>query len=78
MTTNTPSASRACDDGDEYPEITQADLDRAAFRIGLRPARRRKRISNSSDANLAECFESRGSKRAYRTLIDETLRRTGE
>lgn len=26
------------DDRDEYPEITQYDLDRAVFRIGLKPA----------------------------------------
>ena len=29
------SSSRTSDDRDEYPAVTQADLDRAAFRVGL-------------------------------------------
>ena len=78
MTTNTRSASRNCNDGDEYPAITQADLDRAAFRIGLRLARRRKRISNSPDANNVECLEPKGGKRGYQAPMHEILRRTGE
>jgi hypothetical protein len=30
-------SSEISDDYDEYPEVTQGDLDRAVFRIGLKP-----------------------------------------
>ena len=78
MTKNHSSTSRPCDDDDEHPEITQADLDRAAFRIALRPAPRRKRSTNSQDANLTEYFEPKAGKRDYQTLIDEIRHRAGE
>ena len=31
------------DELDDYPKITQADLDRATFRVGLKPAPRKRR-----------------------------------
>lgn len=33
---NAASGSLSPDNGDEYPRVTQADLDRAKFRIGLK------------------------------------------
>ena len=33
-------SSATSDERDEYPKITQADLDRATFRVGLKPAPR--------------------------------------
>jgi len=34
--------SQTSDEPDEYPKVTQADLDRATFRVGLKPAPRRR------------------------------------
>lgn len=31
-------SSEILDELDDYPEVTQADLDRATFRVGLKPA----------------------------------------
>ena len=72
------SSSQTSDDRDEYPAVTQADLDRAAFRVGLGPVPRKLRITISLDANLIEYFKTKAGKRGYQTLINETLRRATE
>ena len=36
---NNSYSSQTSDERDEYPKVTQADLDRATFRVGLKPAR---------------------------------------
>ena len=72
------SSSRTSDDRDEYPAITQADLDRAAFRVGLGPVPRKQRITISLDTRILDFFKSRAGKRGYQTLINETLRRATE
>ena len=72
------STSRTCDDRDEYPDVTQADLDRATFRVGLRPATRKQRITISLDTYLIEYYKSKAGKRGYQTLINEALRRATE
>lgn len=33
-----PFSSEIFDDLDDYPKVTQADLDRATIRVGLKPA----------------------------------------
>ena len=75
---NSSSSSPTSDDRDEYPGVTQAELDRAAFRVGLGPAPRKQRITISLDANLVEYFKARAGKRSYQTLINEALRRATE
>ena len=75
---NSSSSSPTSDDRDEYPAVTQADLDRAAFRVGLGSASRKQRITISLDTNLLEYFKSKAGKRGYQTLINETLRRATE
>ena len=75
---NRPSSSPTSDDRDEYPKVNQTDLDRAAFRVGLGPARRKQRITISLDADLIEYFKTKAGKRGYQTLINETLRRATE
>ncbi len=35
-------SSETFDERDDYPQITQADLDRATFRVGLKPAPRKR------------------------------------
>ena len=75
---NNTSSSPISDDRDEYPEVTQADLDRATFRVGLGPAPRKQRITISLDSHIIEFYKSRAGKRGYQTLINETLRRATE
>lgn len=60
---------------DEYPEVTQADFDRAVFRRGLKPVEKKQRITIMLDADLIKHFKARAGKRGYQTLINDTLRR---
>ena len=66
------------DERDEYPEVTQADLDRAKFRVGLKPAPRKQRVTILLDTGLIEYFKAMAGTRGYQTLINETLRRAVE
>ena len=75
---NSSFSSPTSDDRDEYPGVTQADLDRAAFRVGLGPVPRKQRITISLDTNVVEYFKAKAGKRGYQTLINETLRRATE
>lgn len=71
-------SSTTSDDHDEYPKVTQADLDRAKFCVGLESPPRKQRITISLDANLIEYFKSKAGERGYQTLINETLRQAKE
>lgn len=66
------------DDPDDYPVVTQADIDRAAFRVGLKPAPRKQRVTIMLDTGLVEYFKARAGERGYQTLINEALRRVVE
>jgi uncharacterized protein (DUF4415 family) len=68
------SSSPTSDVRDEYPEVTQADLDRAVFRVGLKPAPRKQRVTIMLDLALVEYFKARAGARGYQTLINDTLR----
>lgn len=63
---------------DDYPAITQAELDRAAFRVGLKPAARKQRVTIMLDTGLIEYFKAQAGERGYQTLINDTLRRAVE
>ena len=63
------------DDSDDYPRVTQADLDRATFRVGRRPAPRKQRVTIMLDTGLIEYFKAQAGERGYQTLINDTLRR---
>ena len=39
---------------DEYPELTQADFDRAVLRQGLKPVEKKQRITIMLDAGVRE------------------------
>ena len=39
-----PRATETFDERDEYPKVTQADLDRATYRVGLKPVQRIRRV----------------------------------
>lgn len=60
---------------DEYPEITQADLDHAVLRVGLKPVPRKKRVNIMLDAGIVAYFKTKAGGRGYQTLINETLKR---
>ena len=65
-------------DDDDFPAVTQADLDRATFRVGLKPAPRKQRVTIMLDTGLIEYFKALAGERGYQTLINDTLRRAVE
>nr|VFK81224.1 MAG: BrnA antitoxin of type II toxin-antitoxin system [Candidatus Kentron sp. SD] len=75
---NNLSSSPISHERDEYPEITQADLDRAIFRVGLQPAPRKQSITLSLDTNLVDYFKSKAGEHGYQILMSETLRQAME
>lgn len=75
---NNSYSSVTSDEGDNYLQITQADLDRATFRIGLKPAPRKRRVTMLLDTGLVEYFKAQAGERGYQTLINETLRQAVE
>jgi uncharacterized protein (DUF4415 family) len=66
------------DDEDDYPQVTQANLDRAKFRIGLQSAPRKRRVTILLDSGLVEYFQAKAGGRGYQTLINEALRESVE
>ncbi|MCX7048814.1 MAG: BrnA antitoxin family protein [Candidatus Sumerlaeota bacterium] len=68
------NSSETFDARDEYPKFTQVDFDRAAFRIGLKPAPRKQRVTILLDTGLVEYFKAKAGGRGYQTMINETLR----
>jgi uncharacterized protein (DUF4415 family) len=75
---NNSYSSQTSDERDEYPKVTQADLDRAKFRVGLKPAPRKRRVTILLDTGLVEYFKAQAGERGYQTLINETLRQAME
>lgn len=67
-----PSSSATYND--DYPSITQEDLDRATFRVDLKPASRKRRITIMLDTAIIEYFQAKAGGRGYQTLINEALR----
>jgi uncharacterized protein (DUF4415 family) len=56
---------------DEYPEITQADFERATVRNGLEPVDKKQRITIMLDAGIVAYFKAQAGKRGYQTLIND-------
>jgi uncharacterized protein (DUF4415 family) len=75
---NNFSSSETSDNSDEYFNITQADLDRAIFRIGRNPNASKQSITISLDVDLIEYFKSRAGESGYQILINETLHQAKE
>jgi uncharacterized protein (DUF4415 family) len=75
---NNFSSSETSSDRDEYPQVTQADLDRAKFRIGMKPSPCKQSITLSLDANLIEYFKLKAGESGYQNLINEILRQAKE
>lgn len=71
-------SSEISDDYDEYPEVTQNDINRAVFRIGLKQASSDKQqITILLDTVLIEYFKAKAGE-DYQRLINDTLRRAIE
>lgn len=71
-------SSITSDELDDYPKVTQADLDRATFRVNLKPTPRKRRVTMLLDTGLVEYFRAQAGERGYQTLINETLRQAME
>ena len=67
------SSSPTSDDRDEYPKVTQAAIDRARFRVGLKPAPCKQRVTILLDTGLIEYFKAKAGERGYQTLINDAL-----
>jgi len=66
------SSSLISDEHDEYPQVTQEDMERAVFRIGLKPIPKRQSVL--IDTGLVEYFKAKSGKQDYEELIDDALR----
>jgi uncharacterized protein (DUF4415 family) len=75
---NNSYSTETFDERDDYPKITQSNLDRAKFRVGLEPAPRKRRVTMLLDTSLVEYFKAQAGERGYQTLINETLRQAVE
>lgn len=85
-TSTTKTSARA----DDAPQLTQANFDRAEYRVGGKKVAKaewqaaaqkqlgKKRISIMLDAIVIEHFKSAAGERGYQTLINDTLRRAVE
>lgn len=83
-TTKTPGTS------DDAPKLTQADFDRARYRLGgqdvshakwqmaVRARAGKLRINIMLDAPIVDHFKALAGDRGYQTLINDTLRRVIE
>lgn len=71
---NNFSSLKISDDQDEYPEVTQADLDHAVFRVDFKPSPRKQSITLDLDENLIEYFKAKAGEEGYQSLINEVLR----
>ena len=60
---------------DEYPQITQADLDRAVFRQGREPASEKQRVTIMLDTNIINYFKAMAGNNEYQTLINDSLKK---
>lgn len=75
---------------DDAPRLSQADFDRARFRVGMKDASRadwqtavrarvgKLRINIMLDAPIVDHFKALAGERGYQTLINDTLRRVIE
>ena len=84
------SMPRMPDTSDTAPKLTQADFDRARFRLGgkeigraewqtaVRARVAKLRINIMLDAPIVDHFKALAGDRGYQTLINDTLRRVIE
>ncbi|OJZ19669.1 MAG: hypothetical protein BGP21_02785 [Thiobacillus sp. 65-29] len=87
MKPTSTTATSAISDADDAPPLTQADFDRARYKIGGKSASQsewqaavrarsgKQRINIMLDAPIVEHFKALAGERGYQTLINDTLRR---
>lgn len=63
------------DDHDEYPEITQEDINRAVLRVNMKPVEKKQRITILLDSTVVNYFKIKAGSRGYQTLINEVLKK---
>ena len=68
------SSSKISEELDEHPEISQADLDQARFRVNLKDVPRKQRVNIMLDTGVLAFFKAKAGSRGYQTLINETLK----
>jgi uncharacterized protein (DUF4415 family) len=80
------STTETVNDLDEYPEITQADFDRAGYRVAgqavdkkvwqeaVSSGQKKQKISITLDPDVLAYFRASAGERGYQTLINKTLR----
>lgn len=80
------TSDKTIKDFDEYPEFTQADIERATFQVAgkavdkptwqqaVKKATKKKRISISLDPDVLAFFQEKAGEKGYQTLINQTLR----
>ena len=70
---NIKSSSQISDDA---PIVTQADINRARFRVNLLDAPRKQRVNIMLDTGVIAFFKTKAGERGYQTLINETLKQS--
>jgi uncharacterized protein (DUF4415 family) len=61
---------------DEASVVTQADINRARFRVNLQDAPRKQRVNIMLDTGVIAFFKTKAGERGYQTLINETLKQS--
>jgi uncharacterized protein (DUF4415 family) len=74
------------DDFDEYPQVTQADFDRATYKVAgeavdkkvwqqaVHTTLKKTKINITLDPDIVAYFKQKAGGRGYQTLINATLR----
>jgi uncharacterized protein (DUF4415 family) len=62
------------DDFDEYPEISQTDLDRSVHRRNFAEISKKQNINLVLDADIIAWFKKKSGESDYQSLINATLR----
>ncbi len=68
------SSMKISDEFDEFPEVTQTDIDLARFRINLQDAPRKQRVNIMLDTGVIAYFKNKAGTRGYQTLINNALK----
>ena len=71
---STKSSLKIFEEFDEFPEVTQFDLDRARFRVNLADAPRKQRVNIMLDTGVITYFKNKAGTRGYQTLINDALK----
>lgn len=59
---------------DDYPKVTQKDIDRSVFRVGLKIVPKKRRVSIMLDSGVIDWFKRKAGLRGYQTLINNALK----